>query len=157
MKIAHLRPQQDRPLAILCAMAFNSLIADLHQRLAEAGYGDLRPAHGFVFQRIAGTGATAAEIASHLGITRQSTQQILDELETTDYLRREPNLADGRSKRIVLTAKGNHCLEIVEKAFYEIDKTWVNQLGKDPFLALKSSLVSIAEAGNIQGPLRPVW
>jgi DNA-binding MarR family transcriptional regulator len=157
MKIAQASSSENRSLAILCAMAFAALIADLHVRLTSGGYDDLRPAHGFVFQRVAGTGATAAEIATHLGITRQSTQQILDELELADYLQRVPNPADGRSKRIVLTLKGETCLEIVEAAFNEIDRTWLKQLGKDSFLTLKVCLASISEASNIRGPLRPAW
>lgn len=138
-------------------MAFSAVISDLHRRLADAGYGDLRPVHGYIFQRIAGYGATSAQIAAHLGITRQSTQQILDELQQADYIRREPNLEDARSKLVALTAKGTACLEVVEGAFHAIDHDWSRRLGHEAYAELKQALATMAEAGEVRGPLRPIW
>lgn len=40
------------------------------------------------------------------GITKQSAQQLVDELVAEGYLKRQPDPADGRAKLIVLTPKG---------------------------------------------------
>src|SRR5262245_57631884 len=41
-------PDDDVPIARLTAMAFETLIEDLHRRLAKRGWHDVRPTFGFV-------------------------------------------------------------------------------------------------------------
>ncbi|MCU1617435.1 MAG: transcriptional regulator, MarR family, partial [Frankiales bacterium] len=45
---------QDVPLARLFAMAYRLLVDGLHERLAERGWSDVRPAFGFVLLALQG-------------------------------------------------------------------------------------------------------
>ena len=59
-------PEED-PLArteltILLGLAFQVVLGEFVSRLDDAGYADLRPVHGMVFQALGRSGATATEL-----------------------------------------------------------------------------------------------
>ena len=56
-------------LSALVLAAGNALVDGIQAGVAERGFTDLRPAHGFAFARLAPAGATVSELAAHLGIT----------------------------------------------------------------------------------------
>ncbi|MFF5883553.1 MarR family transcriptional regulator [Streptomyces sp. NPDC012589] len=68
-----------------------------------AGYADLRPVHGLVFQALRGDGATSSEPAEKLGVTEQAAGQIVDDLEKRGHVERRPRPAGGRRRQVVLT------------------------------------------------------
>src|SRR5918994_1959083 len=76
--------------------AGRSAIDELHRRLAERGHPDVRPAHGYAFQAIGASGATATELGRRLGVTKQAAGQMVDELVRLGYVvrRADPRLAD---------------------------------------------------------------
>lgn len=69
-------------------------------------------ARGFQVLTIANGGfcANQAAVAEHLGIDRTVMTYLLDDLEAHKLVRREPDPADRRSRRVVLTAKGRKTL-----------------------------------------------
>ncbi|MGW0899174.1 MarR family winged helix-turn-helix transcriptional regulator, partial [Streptomyces goshikiensis] len=84
-------------------MGFQLMLGEFTRRVAAAGYEDLRPLHGMTFQVLGRSGATATELAEHLGVTKQAAGQIVDDLERRGYVRREPHPEGGRRKLVVLT------------------------------------------------------
>ena len=66
--------------------AGRSAIEELHRRLAERGHPDVRPAHGYAFQAIGASGATATELGRRLGVTKQAAGQMVDELVRLGYV-----------------------------------------------------------------------
>ena len=85
-------------LTIMLGLGFQTMIAALHDHLAAVGYEDLRPVHGFVFERIAPNGATATEIAFFLDISKQAASEMVDYLEKRGYVMRQPTrvISEGR-------------------------------------------------------------
>ncbi len=59
-------------LTSLLSLSFSTSINELHSRLSELGFGDIRPVHGFMFKCMTPNGATGIELAEHLGITKQA-------------------------------------------------------------------------------------
>ena len=57
-------------LARLFAIAYRSLIDDLHERLADRGWRNVRPNYGFVLLAARGSGIQASEIAALMGLRR---------------------------------------------------------------------------------------
>lgn len=165
--------EEDRPdnyeLAILFGLAFNVLIDELHTRLAQLGYTDIRPAHGFVFQAIGSAGATASQIAQHLGNTKQAASQIVDYLVDAGYLARHPHPHDRRGKLLHLTERGWRCLEESGAILRDIERRWATVLGAERLEHLRHDLVLLlrdaktagdGEAMRASAPLpgiRPVW
>jgi DNA-binding MarR family transcriptional regulator len=133
--------------------ATGSLVEDIHNGVVAFGYTDLRPTHGFVFSRLAPSGATVTEIAEHLGFTRQAASQIVDELERKGYVERRPHPDDARARLVVLTPQGWQCTRAAEASAVEAVQPWVEILGEERLLALRDELVRLAASG----PIRPSW
>src|SRR2546430_4043873 len=87
-------------LAFLLLLGSRTVIDHLHKYMAALGYDDVRPAHGFAFQRIAPHGATGNELAEFLDITKQAASEMVDYLEQRGYVVRQPHPSDRKSTRL---------------------------------------------------------
>lgn len=147
-------------LAALLPFAFRLMVDELNRRLAELGFDDARPAHGFAFVRLTPTGATGNELAEHLGVTKQAASQMIDYLEARDYVVRRPHPSDGRGKIVVLTDRGWACIRATEEILASIEARWAGIVGDNRIVALRDDLRRIVHAEIGDGPpprLRPVW
>lgn len=147
-------------LAALLPFAFRLMTDELHHRLADRGFDDARPAHGFAFVRLTPNGATGNELAEHLGVSKQAASQMVDYLEAHGYAARRPHPFDGRGKIVVLTERGWACIRATEEILAEIEARWADTIGEDRMASLRDDLRRIvqAEVGNGPSPrLRPVW
>jgi DNA-binding MarR family transcriptional regulator len=140
-------------LPFLLLRASSRLVDGIQDRMARRGYDDVRPAHGFAFTLIAGGGATAGQLAEHLGVTKQAAAQMVQELEAKGYVTRSTDPADRRAKRVVLTARGRACTRAAERAAAEELAPWLDALGPRATAALTRALAGYAD----DGPLRPTW
>jgi DNA-binding MarR family transcriptional regulator len=112
-----------------------------------------RPAFGFAFTRLAPDGATATDLAAHLGITKQAASQLVDELVRKGYAERRPHPGDARARLVVLTELGWACTRAAEEAALEAVQPWVELLGESEVRVLCDRLRRIAP----YGPIRPTW
>ena len=148
-------------LAVLVLLASRLMTEEVHAHLAEAGFGDLRPAHGFAFQLIASTGgATGVELAEHLGVSRQAAGQMVDELVGLGYVAREPDAHDARLRRIVLTAHGREAIGTATARWTAQEQEWEELIGASAIASLQHGLRAFVTArGGLEPPmrLRPTW
>jgi DNA-binding MarR family transcriptional regulator len=152
--------RSDDELAYLLGLSFQLLISEFTRRLGEVGYGDLRPVHGFVFQTLTPDGATATEVAQVLGITKQATGQLLDQLELLGYVRREPHPLGGRRRLVVLTDRGEEHMKVAGSTLRQLEAEWTEQIGPDRMAELRQILTELVDANQPDGgrpPFRPVW
>jgi DNA-binding MarR family transcriptional regulator len=150
----------NQDLASLLSLSFSAMNQELHNRLKEAGFGDVRPAHSFLFQGLMPDGATAKTLVAHLGISKQAVSQMLDYLEECGYVARKPHPSDGRGKMVVLTERGWSLVRTKENIYKEIEQRWTRMIGSDHMKTLQQDLKHIIENVNeedLQHPLRPVW
>ncbi|GAA2539751.1 MarR family winged helix-turn-helix transcriptional regulator [Winogradskya consettensis] len=117
------------------------------------GFTDLRPAHGYAFARLSGSGATVVQLAEHLDVTKQAASQMVDELVRKGYVERRPHPDDARAKLITLTARGVACTRAAEEAATEVLEPWAARLGPQRLAALRADLTGLATPGR----LRPTW
>jgi DNA-binding MarR family transcriptional regulator len=154
------QPSGSYELTILLALSFGAITDDLHQQLAKRGFNDVRPVHGFLFQRIAAQGATGNEIAEHLGVTKQAASQMIEYLEQHDYIMRKPHPLDGRGKLVMLTDRGWACIRATEEIFTSIEQRYAEIVGDERMEMLKSDLRRLVYTlgdGSTPIRLRPVW
>lgn len=147
-------------LPALLAVAFRAVMDNVHQQLAAEGYGDVRPAHGFVFQYLSfHPDATAVALGEHLGVTKQAAVQLVDELERRGYIERRPHPTDRRSRAVVLTARGWACIERVVALWQDVEQRWAALLGEERLDALRADLATLVRdtSGGDPVPLRPLW
>jgi DNA-binding MarR family transcriptional regulator len=142
-----------RALPFLLLRASSRLVDGIQGRMVERGFADVRPGHGFAFTLIAGGGATAGQLAEHLGVTKQAAAQMVQEIESKGYVARSTDPADRRAKRVVLTARGRACTAAAERAAAEELAPWLDTLGPQATGMLLQALAEYAD----DGPLRPTW
>jgi DNA-binding MarR family transcriptional regulator len=152
-------PLADAELTVLLGLAFQLVLAEFVRRTDDAGYRDLRPVHGMAFQVIGSAGTTATELGDRLGVSKQAAGQLLDELESRGYLRREPHPDGGRRKLIVLTTKAHQHLETAGGILHELEGELAAKLGGLKLADLRVELAAVirALAGGEIPPLRPLW
>jgi DNA-binding MarR family transcriptional regulator len=127
--------------------------------LEKIGFDDVRPSHGFIFQRLSHSGATGKELAEHMGITKQAASLTIDYLEEHGYVIRQPHPSDQRGKLIVLTERGWDCIHATEKIFTSIENRWHEVLGEEKIEVLRSDLRKLVHASSDSHlfKFRPVW
>ena len=131
----------------------SQLVDGVQEGLARRGFDDVRPAHGFAFVRISAGDATTADVAQHLGITKQAAAQLVEYLVERRYVERRPDPRDARARLLVLTQRGRGCTAAAQAAATEAVDRWKNQLGSSEFGHLQDALAAITEPGR----LRPAW
>lgn len=125
---------------------YDSLVANLHQRLADDGFGDISPSHGLVFQYIEDAGSRITTLASRAGMTKQSMSALVYQLEEHGYLKRKPDPGDARAVLFHLTAKGHALRTKGRDLNYRYEQKWEQTLGTTQFKKLREMLQKLAEA-----------
>jgi DNA-binding MarR family transcriptional regulator len=138
--------------AALLAVA-GELTQRIHAGVVARGFEGLRPAPGFAFARLAPDGATATDLAVHLGITKQAASQLVDELVRKGYVERRPHPEDARARLLVLTERGRACTRAAEEAAADAVRPWADLLGEREVELLRAQLTRITPGG----PIRPTW
>ena len=144
-------PELDLPYLLLAAATAD--VDRVQESVREAGFDDVRPAHGFAFVRLAGGGATVVELARHLGVTKQAASQLVEELSRKGYVERTPHPADARARLVVLTERGQACTAAADAAVAAQVQKWAEVLGAERLEALRDDLARVVPPG----PVRPTW
>ncbi|WP_430780015.1 MarR family winged helix-turn-helix transcriptional regulator [Actinoplanes sp. G11-F43] len=142
---------QDLPVLLLSAA--RALVDGIDAGVREAGFTDVRPAHGYAFARLSGTGATVTELAEHLEITKQAASQMAEELIGKGYVKRTPHPTDARARLLVLTEKGHACTRAADDAAAAALSPLARSLTPAEARSLRSALRHLATPGRI----RPLW
>ncbi|MFF7332079.1 MarR family transcriptional regulator [Streptomyces sp. NPDC008150] len=139
-------------LTVALLAAAGELVRRVNEGVAARGFAD-RPAYGFAFARLSSGGATATELAAHLGVTKQAAGQLVDELVSKGYVERRPHPDDARARLVVLTDLGRASTRAAEEAAADAVRQWGDVLGEGDVRALRELLLRIAP----YGPIRPTW
>ena len=147
------------PLARVMAMAFRVMITALHERLAQRGFQDIRPAFGFALLHVRDHQATVQDIAALMGMSKQAASKLIAVMEAARLLRRAPDPDDGRAYRLTLAARGRRLLEVVEETYEEIEAEWAEVIGADALEDVRGRLAEVVRAtsGGALPAVRPVW
>lgn len=143
----------DSVTAAALLRAATQLVDGIQAGLRQRGFDDVRPVHGYAFARISAPPATTADLAVHLGISKQAAAQMVAHLVARGYVRREPDLRDARARQLVLTERGRACTAAAEQASADVIGHWRGQLSAQDLAHLQRVLSQIATPG----PLRPAW
>jgi DNA-binding MarR family transcriptional regulator len=95
---------------------------------------------------------TAAELARYLGITKQSTSEVVAQLERAGVVRRAPHPKDGRARVLLLTDDGRTRLRAGIRHWRAIEDEWAELVGRDRLAVVRDALQ--AYLANDGGDLR---
>lgn len=138
-------------IGTLLRVPFDELVRRLHTRLAEAGYPDIRPSHGLVFQHIDDTGSRLVELAGRAQMTPQAMSELVDYLERHGYVERAADPADRRAKLIRITAKGWDVVAVARGVIEEIEGSWREALGARRYRSLLGLLEELNTVAGREG------
>lgn len=145
-------------LPLLLAGAFRGLIDELHERLAERGHPDLRPAYGFALQAIGPSGATTSELGRRLGVSKQAATKTVGRLAALGYVDRTPDPGDARAVLVIITDRGMDSLRLSAEIFEDLRGEWVRELGGDRVRALEDDLTTmVGRGGGVRIGDLPGW
>jgi DNA-binding MarR family transcriptional regulator len=142
------------PIARLLSAATRLTVEQLNAGLAERGFGDLRPAHGYALNAI-GPGTTTARLAADLGMTKQGAAKLVGTLERAGYLERGAHAGDARVRPLTLTPRGADLLRAAEEVQRGLEAHWAQVLGGADAATLRRALETLAGGGD--APPRPIW
>jgi len=129
------------------------LVEAVQEGIARRGFVDVRPAHGFAFVRISAGDATIADVALHLGVSKQAAAQLVHQLEERGYVTRQPHPRDARAALLALTESGLACTQAAEDAARDAVEQWRLTLREGQFRDFQGALRAIVRPGA----LRPSW
>jgi DNA-binding MarR family transcriptional regulator len=132
-------------LAILLREPFRAMSDEVYERLAARGHGEVRPAHGNVFQYLDDEGTRVVELAHRAQITKQSMASLVEHLESHGYVERITDASDGRAKLVRATDRGREVFAIVRELVAEIDARLVARLGAAKLAQLRTLLQELDE------------
>ena len=120
----------------------------MYAGVVAAGYDDLNAAHVGLWRYPGLDGIRPSQLADHVGITKQSVNDLLGHLEGHGYLERVPDSADGRARVIRLTLKGQQLQETIYAEAGAAQQRIAEILGPRRFAQLHNSLERLTEVLN---------
>lgn len=136
---------RERPtnLAVLMRDTFVAINDLVLARLAERGHGDVRAAHGAVFQYLDETGTTVSVLAERAQITKQAMAELVHYLEARGYVFRKPDPDDRRAKLVMPTERGREVVAIAQDFVPQLEDRIMGVLGVERVEALRADLDAI--------------
>jgi DNA-binding MarR family transcriptional regulator len=128
------------PLPWLLTELKQAAIDELHRRLAEQGYPEIRDGHGCVFRFIEAEGSRLTDLAERSGYTKQAVGEVVVDLEGLGYVERMPDPADGRAKIIRLTERGREAFAAAMTIFADIERDWAERVGEERMATVREVL-----------------
>jgi DNA-binding MarR family transcriptional regulator len=133
-------------IGVLLREPFLALTEHIHQRLAEAGYAEIRPAHGNVLQFLDDDGTRVSVLAERAQMSKQSMAELVAHLEEHGYVERVPDPSDGRAKLVRATRRGRASYPVALAAIAEAEAGWTERLGEAKMRRLRKLLEELSTA-----------
>jgi len=148
--------------AILIAGTYRCLADALVEGLSAAGFPEVRPQDGYIFRALAHESLNSADLARRLGVSKQATLKIVDDLEARGFVSRQPGGTDRREKILRLTERGQAARATALQISHAMEAELAAALGPDQVASTHRVLAAfIARHGELDAFLarraRPVW
>lgn len=113
--------------------------------LTAAGFDDLPRNGPFVLGGMARFNASAADMITGLGVTKQAASQLIDLLVVRGYLTREIDPGDRRRMTISLTDRGRGAAQVTRSAVESIDTELATMITPGELLGLRAGLTALGQ------------
>ncbi|RGU93603.1 MarR family transcriptional regulator [Clostridium sp. AF15-17LB] len=107
---------------------------------------DLKPSQaGILFVLSCNGKLSQRELAERIGITPPSMTVALRKMETRGYIEKEPDEKDQRIIRILLTEKGESCVEDIRTVMDEMEEVLYQNMTQEEKMLLRRLLLQMQE------------
>jgi DNA-binding MarR family transcriptional regulator len=131
------------PIPPLIMRLHAALAEALRERLAGAGFREIRPAHCQVLRGIGPGGSRLTDLAAAARMTKQSMGALVDHLAAAGYVERVQGRDDARVKVIRLTARGQRAAETIAGIGARMEAEWAGKIGQERLEQLRAALACI--------------
>jgi DNA-binding MarR family transcriptional regulator len=143
-------------LVVLIVRTAKALIDRLRSEHPRDTSSSLTVVHGLAARYLAGRDdVTAVELSHHLGITKQSTSEVVAALERAGVIRRAPHPSDGRARVLLLTAEGHAKLADGRDRWHRLEEEWIDLVGRDRLDVVRAALEAYLDADVATRDQRP--
>ena len=136
-------PTYEPQIGALLRMAWESLQEDLYAGLHAAGFDDLRDVHRPLLRYPPIDGMRPGQLATHLGLSKQATNDLIRDLERSGYLVLQPDSTDGRARIIRYTDRGWRLFETGLALSRAVGDQWSTAIGRRRYESMRTALRDI--------------
>jgi DNA-binding MarR family transcriptional regulator len=134
---------------ILVIRTAKAMVDRLRAARADRGSSPMTVVHGLAARYLLGRDdVTAVELARYLGITKQSTSEVVAILEQAGIVRKAPHPRDGRARVLLLTDAGAAKLADGQRRWKELEDEWATQVGPDNLDVVRAALEAYLAADD---------
>ena len=134
-------------LALFLGLRVNELVME---RMAAAGFAQIRESHGFVIQHLIESERSITELAERMEVTQQAASKVVAELIELGALEATAG-EDRRAKRIRLSKRGWQVVQLGRRERRGIDRRLRASAGEKNYAAARSILEECLKAlGGIE-------
>lgn len=134
------------PVAVAALQIGTRVVDEIQAAARTAGFHDVTALHGFAFARIAGADATTADLAEHLGVSKQAAAQLAERLVRAGYVRRAAHPRDRRARLLELTPRGRDCMRVARLAAGRAVRSWRDELPAGDVRPFEASLLRLTSS-----------
>jgi DNA-binding MarR family transcriptional regulator len=135
--------EDERALPALLGELKELAIDQLHRRLGDEGYPDIRPGHGCVFRFIEPEGSRLTQIAERAEMTKQTVGEVVADLERLGYVERVSDPDDRRAKIIRLSERGWDASRTALRILADIERHWAREVGEQRVAELRDTIEAV--------------
>ena len=126
---------------VLVVRTAKALVDRLRDARPDGTSSPMTVVHGLAARYLLGRDdVTTVELARYLGITKQSTSEVVTALEQTGNVRRAPHPSDGRARVLLLTDEGKAKLEDGRRRWNGLENEWAELVGRDRLDVVRAAL-----------------
>lgn len=127
--------------------------------LARAGYTETRLSHVNLTRHLDLEGTRITDLARRARMTNAAMTELVDQCERLGLVRREPDPADGRVRRVCFTEAGRQWLQAFGRALRQAERELQRELGAEaaallfgPLAAYAAEVQSLGAGGEPPAP-----
>jgi len=137
----------DDELVVLVVRAAKAIVDRFRVEGPGEASSPMTVVHGLAARYLVGRDdVTTVELAGCLGITKQSTSEVVALLEHSGIVRRVPHPSDRRSRVLLLTDEGAAKLEQGKRRWTEVEDEWARLVGRDALDIVREALKAYLDA-----------
>lgn len=123
--------------------AFSAVNERVLERLADRGYGEIRPRHATAIRCMDRDGTRLTVMAERAGVSKQAMGVVVDDLIAMGLVHIEPDPDDGRARRVRYTQKGGALVAAFIEADEETESEISELIGEAALSSLRSAMRSL--------------
>ncbi|HEX9547947.1 MAG TPA: MarR family transcriptional regulator [Acidimicrobiales bacterium] len=134
-------------VVVLVVRMAKAFVDRLRAQNPEGASSSMTIVHGLAARYLVGReNVTTVELARYLGITKQSTSEVVALLEQAGIVRRAPHPTDGRARVLLLTDEGVAKLTDARRRWTRLEDEWAELVGRDQLDVVRDALESYLAA-----------